>query len=143
MQHRLNQPNVISESLDGEVVIIDLGRGTYYSLRGPGARAWDGLAAGWDLQDVEADLRAAFRSEGVDVAGELRAFIDQLVAEGLLLPGAPEAPLPPPAPADPPAAWAPFSLDTYTDMQELILLDPVHEVQPDRGWPVPLDRDPS
>lgn len=39
--------------------------------------------------------------------------------------------------AVPPAVRAPYArlaLTKYTDMQELLLLDPVHEVD-DEGWP--------
>ena len=31
--------------------------------------------------------------------------------------------------------WSAPVLETFTDMQDLILLDPVHEVEPTRGWP--------
>jgi hypothetical protein len=132
---------VISESLDGEVVIIDLTSGTYYSLRGPGARAWDGLAAGWSAAEVEADLRTGFDVDGRDVGAELDAFVATLLVEGLLVEGTADAPTGPPGPFEHREPWAPLSLETFTDMQELILLDPVHEVQPNEGWPASLDLD--
>jgi hypothetical protein len=142
--HRVNHPSVISESIDGEVVIIALGTGTYYSLRGPAARAWDGLAAGWSTDDVTADLLATFTADGASVADELISFVDALLAEGLIVttddaPTEPSSPLPRPASILP---WEPLVLETFTDMQELILLDPVHEVEPAQGWPVAIDPDP-
>ena len=33
----------------------------------------------------------------------------------------------------------PFStpvLETYTDMQDLLTLDPIHDVDPQQGWPI-------
>ncbi|MGK2949390.1 MAG: PqqD family protein [Acidimicrobiales bacterium] len=142
MQHRINQPSVISESIDGEVVVIALGSGTYYSLRSTAAHIWDALAAGLTLGEVATELGEA--NPGVtDVRSLVEDFVAQLVDEGLLVPGAPPEPTaehPVPA-AD--GAWQPPVLETFTDMQDLILLDPVHEVQPEQGWPVSLDPDPS
>jgi hypothetical protein len=37
-------------------------------------------------------------------------------------------------------SWAEPVLDKYTDMQELLLLDPIHEVD-DAGWPHTLTGD--
>ena len=141
MHHRVNHPSVISESLDGEVVIIALATGTYYNLRGASAYAWDALAAGAPEGAVADGLAAAFTADGVDVAAALTAFAAELRAEALLVPGdgEPAAPSLPEAPEGRPP-WEPLVLETFTDMQQLILLDPVHEVEPTRGWPVANDQ---
>jgi hypothetical protein len=140
MHHRINHPSVISESLDGEVVVIDLATGTYYSLQGTGARAWDGVAAGLSTVELVADLTGVFDTGGADITAEVERFLASLVAEGLLVAGeAPSEPVPlGPAAADGPA-WVTPVLETFTDMQELILLDPVHEVDPAQGWPATPD----
>jgi hypothetical protein len=71
------------------------------------------------------------------VAAAVGAFLGELVEAGLLVAGEAEPdPMPAPAPVDRPAPWAAPALETFTDMQELILLDPVHEVEPGQGWPV-------
>lgn len=142
MQHRINQPSVISESIDGEVVVIALTTGTYYSLRGTAAHIWDALASGLTLGEVATELRQA-NPEAADVEPAVEAFVAQLVDEGLLVSGAPPEPTPErPAPAAD-GTWQPPELETFSDMQDLILLDPVHEVQPEQGWPVALDPDPT
>jgi hypothetical protein len=135
MQHRINNPAVISESIDGEVVVIHLATGTYYRMQGTAARIWDAAAAGHTTEAVAEDLAAAFDAEGVDLSGETDAFLGHLVAEGLMIAGEVD---PSPAPLEAIGARQPWSapvLETFTDMQDLILLDPVHEVEPTRGWP--------
>ena len=145
MHLRINHPSVISESIDGEVVIIALGTGTYYSLRGTGARAWDGLAAGRSTDAVTADLARAFAIPAdVDAASAVEAFVTSLLAEGLVVEVADPEPGRPALrrvrrPTTEAAPWEPLGLETFTDMQELILLDPVHEVEPDQGWPVAIE----
>lgn len=39
-QFRINAPTVISETIDGEAIIINLDTGAYYSLRETGAAVW-------------------------------------------------------------------------------------------------------
>lgn len=139
MHHRVNHPSVISESLDGEVVIIALGTGTYYSLRGPAARAWDDLAAGCSVADTAVDLAESYATAGIDVPVELQAFIATLLAHDLLQPlPEPPAAVEPPPPVREERPWEPLVVETFTDMQDLILLDPVHEVEPGQGWPTAI-----
>jgi Coenzyme PQQ synthesis protein D (PqqD) len=135
MRHRINSPSVISESIDGEVVAINLLTGTYYSLQGTAARVWDATAAGLTVDEVVADLTTAYDTDGADIAASVTELLDRLVAETLLVPG--EAP-PDPQPlaaAGAPQPWHSPQLEVFTDMQDLILLDPVHEVEPEQGWP--------
>ena len=118
----VNRPDVVDESVDGEVLIVHLGSGAYFSSRGAGDSAWQLLAAGC----TAAESAAVMGQE----ADAVKAFTAQLVDEGLLRPRAtPPAPQPPVT-----AVTGPMTLDKYTDMQELLLLDPIHDVEPE-GWP--------
>src|SRR4029077_17954546 len=40
---RLNTPHVIHETIDDEVIVINLASGSYYSLKGAGTDVWDVL----------------------------------------------------------------------------------------------------
>jgi hypothetical protein len=128
---RINSPAVIHETIDDEVVIINLDKGHYYSLDGCGARIWTGLIGG----AAQADIAAGFEGPGEAVAAGVRELAAELEAEGLIVPaedGLPVAPLP-----DGPAlAFEAVKLQRYSDMEELLLLDPIHEVD-QQGWPHP------
>jgi hypothetical protein len=119
---------VVSETIDGEVVAIDLESGRYYSLEGPAARAWEAIQAGQDLDGIVAAVAAEASMEADDARADVAAFIAELEAEGLLLDG------------DGPASSAEgpgrvrLVLHRYTDMQDLIVLDPIHDVD-ETGWP--------
>lgn len=135
MHHRINSPSVISESIAGEVVAINLLTGTYYSLLGTAARVWDAAAAGLSTDEVVADVSATYDTSGVDVTAAVKELLAQLASEALLVAGeAPTDPQPLPE-ADAGQPWSAPVLEVFTDMQELILLDPVHEVEPAQGWP--------
>lgn len=134
--YRVNAPTVASETVDGEVVMINLESGNYYSLRASGAAIWDAIEQGVPVADIADGLRRGYAVP--DAAATLDAFLAELVADDLVLPDEP------PAAArswDPPAlgadGFAPPQLEKFVDMQHLILLDPVHEVDEAEGWPRP------
>ena len=132
--YELNNPPVIAEMLEGEVVAIDLDAGNYYSVRGSAAAVWNALVAG-----ATPDAIATAAASGADPAPLLEAllvFVDRLLADRLLRPRAGAAA--PPALAPLPA-WAAgeLTLDIFTDMQNLLGLDPVHEADDRLGWPAP------
>ena len=147
LEYRVNTPTVAAETVDGEVLMINLESGNYYSLRDTGAAIWDGVERGVPTAVIAATLGE--RLPGADTAALVHDFLAELAAEHLVVPfdatvdpgarvGADAAWTPPAsggqsAPAAPPA---PPMLEKFTDMQHLILLDPVHEVDAAEGWPI-------
>jgi hypothetical protein len=132
--YELNNPPVIAETLDGEVVAIDLDAGNYFGFRGPAVALWEALLAG----AAPRELVAAVEGEGSReaLADALQGFIDRLVGDALIRPRAETR-----ASAPAPAAIAPWTAadlayECYTDMQNLLGLDPVHEADERLGWPV-------
>lgn len=138
-RYRPNTPKVISETIDNEVVIINLGTGNYYSLQGSGALVWRGLDQGATLEEIEQHVLATF-TDASGVRDALDAFVEQLLGDGLLV-AASDVPRSAPLLDDPsldgtPApTFEPPRLERFTDMQDLILLDPVHDVDAEAGWP--------
>jgi Coenzyme PQQ synthesis protein D (PqqD) len=140
MRHRVNSPNVIHETIEGEVVLIDLKTGTYYSLRGVGAAIWQGIVAGADGERIAAELRRRYDASEEQTAAAVQGLIGELERESLIRihDGEHEAAELPVFEngAGPHAPFETPSLEKHTDMQDLILLDPVHEVGAE-GWPQP------
>jgi hypothetical protein len=138
MRHRVNSPNVIHETIEGEVVLIDLKTGTYYSLRGVGAAIWEDLVAGAGADEIAGDLRRRYDASDDQIADAVQTLIRELEDEGLVrAEAADEEAVTLPTLED--GGRPPFempSLEKHTDMQDLILLDPVHEVGA-AGWPQP------
>lgn len=122
LRYEVNKPDVVDESVDGEALIVHLGTGAYYSARGPGDVAWQLLAKGATAAEV------ASHSGGDPAA--IAAFAGQLAEEGLLRPRTREVEALGGAVS---ISGSPV-LEKYTDMQELLLLDPIHDVE-EAGWP--------
>jgi hypothetical protein len=140
---RVNAPQVIHEAIDGEVIVIDLSSGNYYSLKGSGADVWqliEGTASG---SQIVSTLESHYGTNG-EIEAAVSSFLAQLEQEGLTAPAeAGEG-----APNGDASGWKPTKdggfeapvLEKFTDMQDLVLLDPVHEVDA-TGWPQPRPDD--
>ena len=130
----INRESVSSDFVDGEVVAIHLATGLYYSLRGPAARLWQGLDKPRDEAGLSQMLAAQFDVSAEQAAKDVAVFIQQLLAEQLIL--ATETPADP-EPAVPAGERRPYAvpqLERFADLQDLLLLDPIHEVG-EQGWP--------
>lgn len=129
-------PKIISKEFDDEVVLANYDSGLYYSLADTGAKIWLALRAGASDQGIITAFAGKFPA-AADVEASVRAFIEHLVREGLIVP------------ADSGDEKAGLSLDLlnefqapvldrFDDLKELLLLDPVHDVD-EAGWPVKAD----
>ena len=124
-------PQCVAEDFDGEIVVLNTDSGVYFSLRGSGASLWADLASG---HSVEALVGLAGDPA---TAASIKSFADRLMGEGLMrTAAAPTSPRANPSldvttlsPQNPP------TLEAFHDMKSLLLLDPVHEVDSDVGWP--------
>jgi hypothetical protein len=137
-QIQVNRPAIIDETIDNEVVVVDMHRGSYYSIRGAGVDIWQVLTEPTTVDDVVTRIATHFGRSEADVAATVQSFVSELDGHGLLRPADHDATC---APAiDRPLGEAPIFepplLEKFTDMEDLLLLDPVHEVD-GRGWPHP------
>jgi hypothetical protein len=134
--------DVVHETIDGEVILIALQSGCYYSLDGAGAEIWQALAAGRSLEETVEELERRYQADPGQIEAAVSVLVAELVAERLLHRAEPRVPSGNGGPPLPSAgngartAFDPPILAKYTDMQDFLLVDPVHEVD-DAGWPHP------
>jgi hypothetical protein len=136
---KVNRPQVISQIIDGEVVVINLHTGSYYSLTGAAATIWDAVERGENSAQIPGTLSAHFTDCDAGVENIVEIFLNELRGESLIVPAAPDDATPTnPALDSAPGKGEKFvrpALKKFTDMQELLLLDPIHEVDA-TGWPL-------
>jgi len=138
-RYRINTPGVVHETFDDEVVIIDFDSGSYYSLDASGAVVWKLLQDGATVPGIVSEMARRFEGEQADIARAVKQLVVELEQENLIVPdGVGEAEvIAEPVDVTPegsrPALETP-TLQKYTDMQELLLLDPIHDVD-ETGWP--------
>lgn len=67
-----------------EAVILDVDTAHYYSLAGPGLRAWELLAGGLTAAELTAALEREFDAPPGRIAADVADLLSQLKSEGLL-----------------------------------------------------------
>ena len=132
MFYKHNDEHVAAEEFDGEFVLINFARGTYFSLRFSAVDVWRQFRNGADPALVEGRIRERFAVAGDEAPAELKRCIQVLIDEELLREvGAPGSPVEDWSSQ----VWAAPAVEVYSDLQDLIVLDPVHEVDTTTGWP--------
>ena len=139
ISYTVNRPEVIDEKFDDEFVIVNLKTGAYYGLRGTGAFIWEMVVGGATDAEMATGLAECFDADPTTLSRALVDLLRELEEETLITPhhvthlNTPNATVAEPRPT----GRAPFSapiLEKHLDMQEVLLLDPIHEVD-DAGWP--------
>jgi hypothetical protein len=134
MYYRINSPQIVHETIDGETIIIDFESGSYYSVREVANQIWTWIGEGTYVDQIVAQASNHYTGTQVEIESAVRAFIASLAEAALIVATEPSAL---PSTLVQTSGEAPFSppiLERYTDMQDLLLLDPIHEVD-EQGWP--------
>jgi hypothetical protein len=142
VRYRVNSPHVISETVGGETIIVNLGSGHYFNLQATAVDVWQALERGEASESIVNELQQRYVAEDGEIEAAVEKLLSDFAAAELVVAdgngaggnGAGEAQV---AATPSEGERTPFvapSFTTFTDMQDIILLDPVHEVDA-RGWP--------
>lgn len=140
MKFKINTSNVVHELIDGEVIIVNLKKGDYYSLLSTSAEIWTGIEQGQSFTQIVAQLTQNYQEESEMIAQGVQSFIEQLIEEGIVTELTDDIQKDEILSKDfsnnaidkPPFEIP--KLSKYTDMEDLLALDPIHEVD-ETGWP--------
>lgn len=123
---QIQEPSVIFDEADGEYVVINLLTGHYFRLNKPSSVLWRQLTCAPTREELLASC-----SNAEVLESELGAILSLLTDSGLVLETFGERPV------ESITSWTfeEFSLESYTDLEDILGLDPIHEVDPQKGWP--------
>ena len=136
--YRVNSPHVIYENIDGELILVHMEKGAYYTTDEVGAALWDLIEARCTVSEMREALEAQFDAIPAEIEAGIESFLALLTAEGLVL-REDAASDRVPHRRVPAIVKRPFrvpGLQSYRDMQDMLALDPIHDVEA-AGWPVP------
>lgn len=116
---------VAGKVIDGEAIIMNLADGSYYSLDGAGALAWEQLVSGRSLGQLVDALARTYQVDRARAEQDATRIADELVQEGLLvLTGGVASPDGEPSAPVGTSTYEPPVLRKFTDMADLLALDP-------------------
>lgn len=132
-QFRTNQ--VALERIEGELIIISMDTGKYFSASGPAADILFLVAAGKSIDEIRADLENVF-AEAIDQE-DIERIVNFALQESLLEPYSDnQSVISVEVPNDyTRTKWTTPDVLEFSDLQDLILVDPVHDASLE-GWPV-------
>lgn len=128
----VNRPSVIFDVQGNETVIIDLATGRYFRLNPTSTEVWLRFALSSSIAEV---LDSCSNAESLH--GEIDGIVADLLDRALLRVAADADGRP-----DTVTTWqySGFELEQFTDLEDILGLDPIHEVDPERGWPHAAER---
>jgi hypothetical protein len=138
---QVNEPDVSAELFENEVLAINLSSGHYHSMRFSAVPFWLMISNGYTTDAAIAEIAKYYGIEESIIKEDFYSFLNELIKSQLLkernsemvqeiadfqtfCAGKYEKPL----------------LENYMDMKDLILLDPIHEVDI-IGWPNKIKTD--
>ena len=89
---QLNSPSVVADYVDGEVVLVNLESGAYYSTEKEGALVWLHLQNGQTIEQMTTAIITHYGAEKENVRKNVLNLTQQLLNEGLIVAGTGEAP---------------------------------------------------
>jgi hypothetical protein len=130
MKYRVDPARFAIDTIESETIVMDLVDGRLFLLESGAAVVWDLVSGGVPLDLLEAAVEQAC---GVAVRDDVRAFVADLCVLGILEEATEDVPAPTSVTIQ--AELGPLIITAYDDMTSIITMDPIHDVDPSRGWP--------
>lgn len=134
--YAFNEKKAFCDDVDGQLIVLNFDTGAYYSFNSLASVVFRDLIAGYEKNEIGQALEQI--APAADVALQLDKLVDQILEKELIVSLAESQ-----APKDAMSFYTEslledgFSLhiDEFMDVADLLLMDPIHEVDPDVGWP--------
>ena len=78
-------PDVLSRTLDGEAVLLDLKSGTYFGLNDVGTKIWEIIAQGATIAEIRTLVLATFEVDEPTASRDLEDLLAELDKRSLIV----------------------------------------------------------
>lgn len=135
----IDKSRFVFEQFDREMVLINLEDGLYYNVSDTGTEILHLLEEGLSVAEI-LDVLSAHYSNTEELPALVEGFVAELKEQGILIRPLQRASVNRLSgvlavePNGTIRCFAPPVLNRYDDMQEILLIDPIHQVS-DQGWP--------
>ena len=134
--YKLNEPDASYQIFDKEALVINLKTGKYYSLQNVAGDIFKLLLTGNTVQGCKNKIGEAYKVDVNSIFADIDSLIKKLIEEEIVTPSAEQQ-----IQQDivvnliTSSEYTVPVLEVYDDMQDLLLIDPIHEVDTKKGWP--------
>lgn len=132
--YEINAPEVVDEIFEDEIVVINFENGNYFSLRQSAIDIWQGVREGRSIRSIASLLEAKYEIKAEEAETIVSELVGQLERDGLIrVSSETKQVLSVPRQTEKLVFAAPL-YEKFTDMNDLLVLDPMHDVD-ENGWP--------
>lgn len=85
INYKINSPKVIHETIDGEVVVVNLNEKNYYSLLKVAADIWNKIERGISKENMITELSQQYDHSSEEIQNSVDTFLKELQQEQLIM----------------------------------------------------------
>jgi hypothetical protein len=134
--YRFNYDTFAFESFTDEIVVLNLVDGIYYAFGGAAVVAWPYIIAQHSEPVIASALATRYGVTADRLRLNLTEFVERLRHEKILLTAPENTSEIDGSQLSPLVEYQGFSFERHADMEDLLTLDPIHDVDPQKGWPM-------
>lgn len=125
--HFIVEPHIIHETINDDTVIINIKSGFYYSLSNAASSAWNLLVAGNTIEATTTTIAKLYNKSPEQITSDILDLANELDQENLIKINENQQNLSSKDLDLINSSYEKPSIKKYTDMEALLLADPVHE----------------
>lgn len=132
--YKLNEEKMFYDYADGQAVVINYQTGMYYGMSLLGSAILDRIIAGKDVYEIIKAVKALPQCPP-DIADRVQGFVRELQEKEIIVSGPSVSGGAEPLNREVAEDGFDLKLDMFAEMSDLLLADPVHDVDMQVGWP--------
>lgn len=130
---------VVHDLIDNEIILVHLEKGHYYSLLDVGRTIWECICAGQSVDQINTSIDQMYDARTEEISDASSNLVNELINEEIIRvkaddPDGNKVVLLEQLQREEKLPFTNAKLEKCTDLERLLLLDPVHEVD-EQGWP--------
>jgi hypothetical protein len=125
--YKENSPGVIHDEIDSEVVVVDLNIGHYFRINKGSSQLWNLIIKGNSISQI-----LTFCENRSELQLDIEDILQNLLNLQIICEAAEQSN---PITELPKWKYTKFEIEKFTDLEDILGLDPIHEVDEEKGWP--------
>ena len=137
--YKLNEEKMFYDYADGQAVVINYQTGMYYGMGLLASAILDRIIAGKNVDEIITAVKALPQCPP-DIADRVHSFVKELQEKEIIVDGSAASGGAEPLANEVAEDGFDLKLDMFAEMADLLLADPVHDVDMKEGWPKLKDK---
>ena len=131
--YKLNESKMFADVTNNIAIIINSETGIYYGINNCGSIIFQAIIDGCSVQSIIENLKK-MENCPADIEQKLKAFTDELLQKEIIIEGEQSSKIPAFDETVIKQDKFEMKVSEYADAQEMLLADPIHDVDEKEGW---------